>query len=53
MTEDECRQFEQSAHFKDALRVRSFDEQAKMPDHVSSNQDLYQRMIAEHLTNEV
>ena len=52
MTEAECRQFEQSAHFKDALRVRSFDEQAKLPNYISSHQDLYKRMIAEHLTNE-
>lgn len=53
MTEAECRRFEQHAHFKDALRVRSFDEQAKMPNYVSSHQDLYKRMIANHLTDEI
>jgi putative nucleotidyltransferase with HDIG domain len=51
MTDSECRQFEAHALFKDALRLRSFDEYAKRTDYRSHNRERYRALIAVHLIN--
>jgi len=51
MTTEECRSFEQSPIFKDALRLRSFDEYAKRTDYRSPNRKRYKALISSHLRN--
>ena len=50
MSPEECETFKQWSYFEDALRLRSFDEQAKKTDYTSPNLELYQRMIERHLS---
>ena len=49
MTARECRTFEAHERFKDALRLRSFDEYAKRTDIRSGNRERYRALIATHL----
>lgn len=49
MTAEECQSFEQSPIFKDALRLRSFDEYAKRTDYQSPNRIRYKALITAHL----
>ena len=50
MSPKECETFRRRPYFEDALRLRSFDEQAKETDYTSPNRELYQRMIERHLS---
>ena len=53
MSTAECETFRAWVHFKDALKLRSFDEQAKEVGYKSPNLALYQRMLERHLRDNV
>ena len=53
MSTAECESFRAWVHFEDALRLRSFDEQAKEVGYKSPNLALYQRMLERHLRDNV
>ena len=50
MSPKECETFRQWPYFKDALKLRSFDEQAKETQYTSPNRAVYRQMIERHLS---